>query len=273
MKGGPAGDAAKLLGEGLKLTPGLRSKVKIVCKLDMSFPDRAANQSFPAVNTSAEHIESTVDWFLSTLQTNYLDIVLLHYPDSFMNATAVAATFASLKKANKVHNFGVSNHYPSHFDVLQKALNPYNIKLVTNEVEISVWNPSYLNYNSQVNDHAQLTGYHNLAWSALAGDPIGGQNRLFVKTGRRQDKLLSALSSVGTTLGVADNSTVALAWVLAHPSGIIPLIGSTNLDRVTSLMSALEVAERMTNLQWWQIGNAGGLCAFGDDQCNYREYL
>lgn len=271
MKGGQAGDAATLLGKGLQLTPGLRNKIKIVCKLDMQFP--SANETFVGIDTSTNHIESTVDWFLSALQTKYLDIVLLHYPDSFMNAAQVAATFASLKNAGKVHYFGVSNHYPTHMDVLQKALNAYDIKLVTNEIELSVWNPSYLNYNSQMNDHAQLNGYRNLGWGPLGGDPLGGRNRLFVQTGRRQDKILGALSKVGSELGVADNATVALAWALAHPSGIIPLIGTTSLTRMESLITALDIAPKITPAQWWEIGGKGGLCAFADSQCNYRDYM
>ena len=64
----------------------------------------------------------------------------------------------------------------------------------------------------------------------------------------------------------------ALAWTLSHPSGIIPLIGTTNNTRVNSLVGAVELSQRFTSSLWWKIGSAGGLCALGDSQCNYDQY-
>ena len=230
------------------------------------------NQTFSAIDTSSQHLTETVDWFLQSLQTSYLDVVLIHYPNSFMNAAEVAQTFASLKASGKVRHFGVSNHYPSHFDVLQKELDKVGIKLVTNEIEISVWNPRYLNYNSGSVDHAYKTGYRNIAWGGLAGDSTGGLNRLFQKKGERQHKILSALKDVGDELGVSDPAVVALAWTLSHPSGIVPLIGTTKVSRVQSLVAAMDVAAKITTLQWWKIAGKGGLCALADDQCDYELY-
>ena len=232
----------------------------------------SVNQTYAAIDTSADHIISTVDWYLNTIQTDYLDVILLHYPNSFMNTEEVAQTFASLKAAGKVRFFGVSNHYPSHFQALQAACDKVGIKLVTNEVEISVWNPRYLNYNMGTVDHAYTNGYHNLAWGALAGDSTGGFNRLFTKKGIRQAKILSALEEVGAELGVSDASVMALAWTLSHPSGIIPLIGTTKTDRVNKLVAAIDVAPKINTLQWWKIAGKGGLCALADDQCDYDEY-
>jgi len=270
VKGGTAGDSAKLFGQALQLTPGLRSKIQIVAKMGIMFPNK--NQSFAAIDTSSAHILSTVDWFLSALQTDYLDVVLVHYPNAFMNAEELAQTFAGLKSSGKVRNFGVSNHYPSHVDALQKKLDAVGIKLVTNEVEISVWNPRYLNYDKGTVDHAYSNGYRNLAWGGLAGDSTGGDNRLFEKTGTGQKKILDALSEVGKELGVTDQATVALAWTLSHPSGIVPLIGTTQVSRVQTLVSAIDLAPKMTSTQWWKIGGTGGLCALADDQCDYADY-
>jgi predicted oxidoreductase len=230
------------------------------------------NNTVVAVDTSANHILQTVDWYLSSLQTNYLDVILLHYPNSFMNAEEVAQTFASLKASGKVRNFGVSNHYPSHFETLQAALDKVNIKLVTNEVEISVWNPRYLNYNATTVDHAYTKGYRNLAWGGLAGDSTGGLNRLFTKVSERSKKLITSLECVGTQLGVTDPAVMALAWSLSHPSGFIPLIGTTKVSRVQSLVNALNIAPKISTVQWWKIGGDAGLCALADDQCNYDLY-
>jgi predicted oxidoreductase len=265
VKGGTAGDAAKLLGQALALTPGLREKVTSVAKTDIIFPS--------AIDTSSSYLNGQVNWFLESLQTSYIDILLLHYPNSFMNATEVRETFVSLKSSGKVRHFGVSNHYPSHIEVLQKNLDAANtgIRLVTNEVELSVWNPRYFNYNNVVADHAIANGYKMLGWGGLAGDPLGGLNRLFQKTGTRQIKINHALSSVGDAIGCKDNAIVALAWLLSHPSGsVVPLIGTTQISRVQSLVTAFNYVGSFNSDHWWSIGSAGGLCQLADTQCDYE---
>jgi len=266
VKGGTAGDSAKLLGDALALTPGLREKFTIVAKMDIIFPNK--------IDTSREHLTETLEWFLTSLQSSYVDVVLLHYPNSFMNAAEVAAVFNDFKTHGKVKHFGTSNHYPAHRDTLQKHLSPYNISLVTNEIEVSAWNPSYLNYDSSLVDDSVNKGYRVLSWSALGGDPIGGLNRLFVRKGTRQLKINHALKKVGDDLGEDESSVVALAWVLAHPSGIIPLIGTSKNERVNELAGrALDLSAKFTTDAWWEIGGAGGLCALADSQCNYKEYM
>lgn len=268
VKGGDAGTSAELFGQALAMTPGLRDQITIVAKMDIIFPS--------TIDTSKDHLTQTLDWFLTSLNTDHVDIMLLHYPDSFMNATAVAELFVQFKNEGKVMHFGVSNHYISHFELLQTKLDEVSgnsIKLVTNEIEVSVWNPSYLNYNSGLVDHAYKNGYHNLGWSSMGGDPVGGLNRLFVRKGKRQEKILHALRQVGRDLGIKNDAVVALVWVLSHPSGVIPLIGTTRLDRVQEYAEAFQYVGQMSAEQWWNIGGAGGLCAMADSQCNYSEYM
>lgn len=160
VKGGDAGDSATLFGEALAMTPGLREKIVIVAKLDIIFPS--------AIDTTRDHIYSTLDWYFSVLGgTTYVDILLLHYSNSVMNAVEVAETFRDLKASGKVKFFGVSNHYPSKFDLLQAKLDKVtggDIKLVTSEFEMSVWNPSYMNYNNPLLDSVYAKGIHPLAW-------------------------------------------------------------------------------------------------------------
>jgi predicted oxidoreductase len=268
VKGGDSGSSAELFGQALAMTPGLREQITIVAKMDIIFPT--------TIDTSRDHLTSTLNWFLSALQTTYVDVMLLHYPNSYMNATEVAELFVEFKSQGKVLHFGVSNHYVPHFELLQKKLDAVSgstIRLVTNEIEVSVWNPSYLNYNSGLVDHAYQSGYHNLGWSSLGGDPVGGLNRLFVRKGQRQERILHALRTVARDLDISDPATVALLWVLSHPSGIIPLLGTTSLDRVAQYADVFQYLGRMSVEQWWTIGTAGGLCALADSQCNYSEYM
>lgn len=268
VKGGEAGSSAKLFGQALALTPGLREKLTLVAKMDIIFPS--------AIDTTREHLLKQVSFFLDSIGTTYLDIVLLHYGNAFMDADEVASLFIDLHADNIVKHFGVSNHNPSKFDLLQRKLDELSnneIKLVTHEFEASVWNPSYMNYDSSVVDHAYSHDIHPLAWCPLGGDPLGGLNRLFVREGTRQTKILRTLKSVGEEMGITDESVVALTWLISHPVKFIPLLGTTNLDRMRVQVTAFQYEGNMTNSQWWDIGGKGGLCALGDNQCNYDEYM
>eukprot|EP00603_Paraphysomonas_imperforata_P001063 CAMPEP_0114429180 /NCGR_PEP_ID=MMETSP0103-20121206/9336_1 /TAXON_ID=37642 ORGANISM="Paraphysomonas imperforata, Strain PA2" /NCGR_SAMPLE_ID=MMETSP0103 /ASSEMBLY_ACC=CAM_ASM_000201 /LENGTH=312 /DNA_ID=CAMNT_0001598475 /DNA_START=156 /DNA_END=1094 /DNA_ORIENTATION=- len=268
VKGGDEGSSAKLFGQALALTPGLREQLTLVAKMDIIFPN--------AVDTSREHLLEGVNFFLESIGTSYLDIMLLHYANAYLDAGAVAELFVNLKQDGVVRHFGVSNHSPSKFNLLQKKLDRASggdIKLVTHEFEASVWNPSYMNYDSAVADHAYENELHPLAWCPLGGDPIGGLNRLFKRHGTRQVKIRHTLKSVGDEMGIEDETVVALTWLLSHPLKFIPLLGTTNLDHMHAQVTAFEYEGKMTNDQWWAIGGKGGLCAMGDDQCNYEEYM
>ncbi|CAM9108315.1 unnamed protein product, partial [Ectocarpus fasciculatus] len=253
VKGGDSGTSAELFGQALALTPGLREQIKIVAKMDIIFPT--------AIDSSRAHLEQTLNWFLDSLQTDHVDFLLLHYSNAYMNGTEVAEFFRDVKKAGQVLHFGVSNHYPSKFNLLQKKLDLVtggDITLVTHEFECSVWNPSYLNYDSPIADHAYENGIHPLAWGSLGGDPIGGLNRLFVRKGDRQFKIKRKLSSVGEEMGITDETVVALVWLMSHPVGFIPLLGTTNSKHLQAQVTAFNYLGQMTNAQWWEIGAAGG---------------
>ena len=86
-------------------------------------------------------------------------------------------------------------------------------------------------------------------------------------------KIRRTLRSVGDELGIEDESVVALTWLIDHPLKFIPLLGTTNLERLRVQVTAFEHEGKMTNDQWWSIGGKGGLCALGDNQCNYSEYM
>jgi predicted oxidoreductase len=109
--------------------------------------------------------------------------------------------------------------------------------------------------------------------ASLAGNPTGGFNRLFQLNGTRQDSILKAVNAVGTEIGETDPARLALAWVLAHPSGLIPLVGSTQVSRVSALTDGImDLVAKITPSLWWKIGRAGGLCPLADSECNYSLY-
>jgi predicted oxidoreductase len=277
IMGGKSGDSAILFGQALAKTKGLREKITIVAKTGIVFPP-SLEPTETCINVTGNHILTRVNWYLDALQTSYLDILMLHFPDAFMNPIEVRDAFASLKKSGKVLHFGVSNHYPSHFNALQKKLDDgkTGIRLMSNQVELSAWNPRYFNYDHEIVDHAVINGIKLMGWGALGGDPFGGANRLFrnsIISTSRQSRVWKALSEVGKELGINDNAVVALAWLLSHPTGaVIPLIGTTRVSRVKSLVKAVDYAPKFSRSTWWTIGTAGGLCALADAQCAYDGY-
>jgi len=242
----------KLFGQAINLKPGLRKQMQIVAKMDVALG--------AGYDTSREHLEAVLSDYLQFLQTDYLDLLLLHRQDYLMDAAEVSQVFYEWKAAGKVLFFGTSNFDQNSFLNLNSR-----IPLVTNEIEISVWAPetlcpvgsgpisgdTYFTNNGLLDFHYRLN-QSVLAWGPLGGNPYGGQNRLFIQTGTRQTKVLNALEVASQQLG-AEQDVVALAWLLRHPAKIVPIIGTVNIERMTNQTRAEAVAQQMTAKIWYQI--------------------
>jgi predicted oxidoreductase len=249
----------KLFGQAINLKPGLRKQIEIIAKMDVALG--------AGYDTSKAHLESVLSDYLQFLQTDYLDIVLLHRQDYLMDAGEVSQLFYEWKAAGKVLYFGTSNHDQDTFLNLNAR-----IPLVTNEIEISVWAPetltpagsgsisgdTYFTNNGLLDFHYRLN-QSVLAWGPLGGDPYGGINRLFKKTGTRQTQVLNALETASQSLGGEEQDVVALAWLLRHPAKIVPIIGTMNIDRITNQTRAESVAQKMTSKIWYQIAQGVGV--------------
>jgi predicted oxidoreductase len=248
--------AANLLGQSFRENPGLRNKFQIVYKFDIVFPDSPQH-----IDTSKDYILQAVNLALQTLNTSWIDILMPHAPDLLLDPNEVATAFAQLKNSGKVRYFGVSNFSPSQFDLLDTVLSQkIPSPLVVEELECSVLTPTPF-VDGRV-DHLYARGRGILAWGPLGGDPLGGANRLFNFQGDRQVRILSALDSVGTELGLPSGSQdqVAVAWLLRHPSLTIPILGTTKPARLVSqATNALNLASQMTRKQWTEIMGASAV--------------
>lgn len=273
VRGGESGQSAVLFGKALALTPGLRENITIVGKM--------GTVGLSSIDSSPAHLNKTLAWYLDVLGTSYLDILMLHFPDSFMDATAVAVAFQDFRDHEQVRFFGVSNHATSHFDLLDLKMKNTAAKgasavqgLVTHEFEFSVWNPSAANYDNDLLDHATLKGFRPLVWGALGGDPLGGMNRLFGRHSLRGKKIMRALSKVASAVNLeGQEDLVAVSWILSHPVNAIPLLGTTDITRLTRQSGgAGSQIVTLTHDQWWDIATAGGICVLADIQCSYDEY-
>ncbi|MBN1583510.1 MAG: aldo/keto reductase [Anaerolineae bacterium] len=229
------GQAETLLGDALALKPALRDKVQLVTKCSIGIWD--TSQSY--YDTSKAHILWSVDQSLRKLKTDRVDVLLIHRPDPLMDADEVASAFSTLRQSGKVLFFGVSNFTPSQFELLASRL---SFPLVTNEVQFSV-----MHLDSWYDGTLDLC--QKLRISPMAWGPLGG-GRLFKGDTEQGVRLREELGQIGKDLG-ATMDQVALAWLLKHPAGIVPILGTGKADRIRNAVQAEGIS--LSREQWFKI--------------------
>lgn len=236
--GGYTSEAA--LGGALKAAPHLRERMEIVTKCGIVAPvGRYADAKVKHYNTSFAHIEKSVDLSLTEMGIEKIDLLLIHRPDPFMDADETGAALDAVVASGKVGHVGVSNFLPADFSLLQSRMTN---RLVTNQIEMSL-----LESESFRNGH--LPGLMQdkvkpMAWSPLAG------GELFAPENK---PLLDKLEALGAAQGV-DASAVAIAWLLAHPAGILPVMGTNDPGRIARLSDACKV--EMSRQNWFDLYTA-----------------
>jgi predicted oxidoreductase len=232
-------EAEEILGNALSGS-GLRNKMEIVTKCDIIAPvGRYADARVKYYDTSRAHIMASVDHSLRLMGIDHIDLLLIHRPDPLMDHHETGAALDEVIASGKVRSVGVSNFRPYDWELLQSAMKN---QLVTNQIELSV-----LAHDSFVNGDVafhQRIGTPLMAWSPLAG------GALF--SGDHPD-VMSALSNVASQNNV-DETAVAIAWLLAHPSRILPVLGTNSLERIKSMSAAFDV--RMDRQTWYEIYTA-----------------
>lgn len=230
-----------LFGNAIALKPEVREKMQIVTKCGIKLiSQNRPEHKIKYYDTSKEHIIKSVNNSLQNLQTDYIDVLLIHRPDPFMNPEEVAEAFSKLKKEGKVLNFGVSNFKPSQFNMLSSYL---EFPLVTNQIEISVMNLQGFQDGSI--DQCLEKRILPMAWSPLSG------GKIFNLKDERTNRLQETLQKIGTELGVNSIDVIMYAWLLNHPSKIIPIVGSGKIDRIKAAVEATNI--NLTTQQWFHI--------------------
>jgi len=232
-----------LFGEALAAAPQLRERLQIVTKCGIRMVSSARPEHrLGHYDTSAAHVERSVDNSLAALRTDRLDVLLIHRPDALMDADALAACFDRLRAAGKVRHFGVSNFTPSQFALLHKR-----IPLVTNQIEASPLHIAPF-YDGTL-DQAQDLGVAPMIWSALAG------GRLFTGGDADAQRVRGVLARIAGARGISV-TTLVYAWLLRHPARLIPLTGSRRLDAMREAVAALDVEiDAQTWYEIWVAGN------------------
>ncbi len=230
-----------LFGKALALKPSIREKIELVTKCGIKLVSKARPEhKIKHYDTSKEHIMMSVENSLRNLEADYLDVLLIHRPDPFIDPGEVAEAFTRLNEAGKVKHFGVSNFTPSQFEMLNSYL-PF--PLVTNQIEISV---SQLQpFQDGTIDQCLQKRVAPMAWSPLAGGAI------FSGEDEKPVRIKKALQEVGEELGIAEIDKIMLAWLLLHPAKIMPIIGSGKMERIKAAAESLQIA--LTRQQWFKI--------------------
>ncbi|WP_298838604.1 aldo/keto reductase [uncultured Roseobacter sp.] len=231
--------AEEVLGACLRQSPGLRDQLEIVTKCDIVAPiGKYSDRRVKYYDTSAAHITASVEASLNYMGIDHIDLLLIHRPDPMMDAAETGAALDALIAGGKIRNAGVSNFRPWDWDLLQSAMTN---KLVTNQIELSLAaRDSYTNGDLA---HLQMHGIAPMAWS-----PLGGGS-LMTET----SDVATRMDAIAADQGV-DRAAVAVAWLLAHPAGILPVMGTNTLSRIATFGDALRVS--MDRQTWFELYEA-----------------
>lgn len=233
--------AEEVFGNCLRAAPGLRDKLEIVTKCDIVAPvGRHAGARVKHYDTSKAHIETSVDMSLRLMGIQQIDLLLLHRPDPLMDHQETGPCLDGLVASGKVKAVGVSNFRPWDWELLQSAM---QTELATNQIELSLLHHAPFT-NGDVAFH-QLGGQPLMAWSPLGGGAM--------MQAAAEPDLVKTLEAVAEANGV-DRAAVAVAWLLAHPARICPVMGSNNIDRIRAFGDALRV--EMDRQTWYELYTA-----------------
>lgn len=227
-------------GTVLKENSSLRDKMKLItkCGIKMMSSNRPLH-TIKSYDTTKEHILQSVDNSLKNLNTDYIDTLLIHRPDVLMDPHEIAETITLLKKSGKIKSFGVSN-----FTTAQVELIHSYVQVEQHQVEISTTNLNA--YNNGVLEQAQLKGINIQSWS-----PLG--NGLFDIKTESHKRILDTAAQI-SFIHNTSVSSVLLAFLYMHPANIIPVMGTTKIERLIEAKGAMNI--NLTKTEFYQLWTA-----------------
>jgi predicted oxidoreductase len=211
---------------------------------------------------SKEHILHSVDDILQRLRTDYLDVLLLHRPDTLVEPEEVAEAFDQLESSGKVRHFGVSNQNPMQIQLLQKyvkqplvanqlQLSITNSAMITQGFNVNMENTAAVNRDGSVLDFCRL---HNITIQPWSPFQYGFFEGVFLDN-EKFPELNTQINAIAEKYGVS-NTTIAIAWILRHPANMQPVTGTTNVTRLADCFKASEI--NLTREEWYAIYRAAG---------------
>ncbi|GIP50333.1 aldo/keto reductase family oxidoreductase [Paenibacillus sp. DXFW5] len=247
------GSCEEIFADAIHMNPEIREKIILQSKCGI----RQGSFDF-----SKEHILSSVDGILKRLNTEYLDVLLLHRPDALVEPEEVAEAFDQLHTAGKVRHFGVSNQNPMQIQLLQKyvkqpivanqlQLSITNTTMISAGINVNMENEAAVNRDGSVLDFCRLNDITIQPWSPFQ---YGFFEGVFLGN-EKFPELNQKIDEIAAKYGVT-NTTIAIAWLLRHPAQMQPVIGTMNIDRLKDCIQAGEI--RLTREEWYEIYRAAG---------------
>jgi predicted oxidoreductase len=252
------GKAEAVFGEVLAGTSGLRERIQLQTKCGIRLNERGLETHY---DLSADAIIERVNGSLERLRTDYVDILLLHRPDPLMEPAEVAAAVGKLMAEGKVRALGVSNMSAAQIEFLQDSL---ETPVVANQLELSLLKRDWLESTVLVNHpdaHSYSFPHGTLEYCARQGITLQAYGALARGhyTGNPPERPTPAESATAALLAemAREKDTtveaVLLGWLMKHPAGIAPVIGSANPDRIRACAGAARVAQTMTRPEWYRL--------------------
>jgi predicted oxidoreductase len=218
----------KALGEALALSPGLREKLELVTKAGIYIPCPAHPDRRTAhYNATGARLRESLETSLRLLGTDRVDLFLVHRPDWLTRADDTAGGLDELVSAGKIRAAGVSNYSASQFELLSARMKS---ALVTNQIEFHLLHPEPIHDGTL--QQCERRGVLPMAWSPLAG------GRIFDPSNPAAARLAAAAKLMSSRYNGATLEQLAYAWVLAHPSRPLPVIGTNKRERIQSAAQA-----------------------------------
>ncbi|MCE4047677.1 MULTISPECIES: aldo/keto reductase family oxidoreductase [Bacillaceae] len=211
---------------------------------------------------SKDHILQSVDGILQRLNTEYLDILLLHRPDTLVEPEEVAEAFDILESSGKVRHFGVSNQNPMQIQLLQKyvkqpivanqlQLSITNSTMISSGFNVNMENESAINRDGGILDFCRLHDITIQPWSPFQ---YGFFEGVFLDN-EKFPELNQKINEIAKKYNVS-NTTIAIAWLLRHPAKMQPVIGTMNQSRLQDCIKASDIT--LTREEWYEIFRAAG---------------
>lgn len=252
------GRAEEIFGKVLSRRPGLRSRIVLQTKCGIRWADDPPGTPH-RFDFSKAHILAAVEGSLRRLQTDYIDILLLHRPDVLWEGDEIAEAFHVLKSSGKVRYFGVSNQNRAQMEYLQSF---FDEPLVANQFQMSLLHHDFaevgISFNQKTPDYPQgwegvleycrLKGVSLQAWSPLDKGILFSADSEVLNPDQRKTACL--LRSIADRHGVAAEA-VALAWLLRHPAGIMPVLGTIRPERLALCATATDF--QLTREEWYSL--------------------
>ena len=231
------GECEEIFAEAMKDHPGLRPQLVIATKCGIRPPWDGDQHCY---DSSREHILASLDASLRRLQLEYVDLLMLHRPDYLGDPDEIAAAFAELHESGKVRFFGVSNFRPSQLSSLQTAC---DFPLIAQQVEVSL--NARLPFDDGTLDQCLAKKITPIAWSPLDKGNLLGHPR------SEREEALQGLMDVLAIKHHCTRAAIALAWLLRHPSKMVPIVGTLSPQRIKEAVKADDV--NLSREEWYAL--------------------